>query len=66
MHTTLLCHDAGILTPSRPAFTLSTNARDAGTSIPPRDTLTPANHPPSPLRSSVAFGVTEAVLTKTP
>lgn len=61
-----LCHDARILTLSRPALTLSANARDTGTSISARNTLTPADPPASPLGSSVAFGITEAVLTKTP
>jgi len=61
-----LCHDAIILTLSRPALTRSANARDTSTSISARNTLTPANPPASSLGSSVAFSVTKAVLTKTP
>ena len=61
-----LCHDSGILTLSRPALTLSANARDIGTSISARNTLTPADPHASSLGSSVAFSVTKAVLTKTP
>jgi hypothetical protein len=61
-----LCHDAGILTLSRPVLTLSANARDTSTSISAHNTLTPANPPAASLGSSVAFGVTKAVRTKTP
>ena len=60
------CHDSGILTPSRPALTLSADARDTVTSISARNTLTPADPHASSLGSSVAFSITKAALTKTP